>query len=80
MQIYAELLEDFLRAKREFREASAKKNLLPDDEWDILMDSCWDELDVAWGAIQDEFDSPEDYGINLDNLEQEYSLNLARIS
>jgi hypothetical protein len=82
MQINSELLEDFLRAKRELREAIAKKQEMDEDEWDIYVDGFWDEFEIAWYALLDEYDKEEliKCGLIPDKFEEETPIYLSQCS
>jgi hypothetical protein len=82
MQINSELLEDFLRAKRELREAIARKQEMDEDEWDIYVDGFWDEFEIAWYALLDEYDKEEliKCGLIPDKFEEETPIYLSQCS
>ena len=82
MKINALLLEDFLRAKRELREAIAKKQEMDEDEWDIYVDGFWDEFEIAWYALLDEYDKEEliKCGLIPDKFEEETPIYLSQCS
>ena len=82
MKINALLLEDFLRAKRELREAIAKKQEMNEDEWDIYVDGFWDEFEIAWYALLDEYDKEEliKCGLIPDKFEEETPIYLSQCS
>ena len=82
MKINALLLEDFLRAKRELREAIAKKQEMDEDEWDIYVDDFWDEFEIAWYALLDEYDKEEliKCGLIPDKFEEETPIYLSQCS
>jgi hypothetical protein len=82
MKINVLLLEDFLRAKRELREAIAKKQEMDEDEWDIYVDGFWDEFEIAWYALLDEYDKEEliKCGLIPDKFEEETPIYLSQCS
>ena len=82
MKINALLLEDFLRTKRELREAIAKKQEMNEDEWDIYVDGFWDEFEIAWYALLDEYDQKEliKCGLIPDKFDEETPIYLSQCS
>ena len=82
MQIDSLLLENFLRAKRELREAIAKKQEMDEHEWDIYVDSFWDEFEIAWYALLNEYDQEEliKCGLIPDKFDEETPIYLSQCS